>query len=92
MGESGIRELGDSASPSLFGIVRDKPLAGNGTLRGVVGCSRAKSSFDVRRSGSLNAGEGDSCGFGASERDRGFGVAYTVFVVFVERGVFSPSS
>lgn len=49
----------------------------------------AESSFEIRRSGSRNAGEGERTGLGASERDRGLGEPLAE--VLEDLGVRSPS-
>lgn len=79
-----------SSVPSFDGIVRDRPLTRNDDRRGVEGVSIARSSLETRRTGSLKAGEGDSAGLGASEKDRGLGVV--LFTCFDDLGVLLPSS
>jgi hypothetical protein len=54
---------------SLCGICRDKPRLWKLGRLGVTGLATARSSFDTFM-GSRNAGEGESVGLGASERDR----------------------
>jgi hypothetical protein len=56
-------------SKSLCGICRDSPRPWKLGRLGVTGLATARSSFDTF-DGSRNAGEGESVGFGASERDR----------------------
>jgi hypothetical protein len=82
LGDTGI--LGDMASfaPSLLGSVSDSPRAWKDVRRGVVGLGGpiAMSSLDTFRIPlgegyrSLNAGDGDRAGLGASEKDLGLGV------------------
>ena len=51
-----------------------------------------ESSLDIRREGSRNAGDGDSVGFGASLKERGFGDFRPWLNDDKEVGVRSPSS
>jgi len=56
---------------SRGGICRERPRTGKFGLLGVIGAQKAVSSLTVR-TGSLNAGEGERVGFGASDNERGF--------------------
>ena len=93
MGDKGSLELNSVAglpSPSRW-ICSDRPRPVRDGLVGVVGLENV-SSLDTRLPGSRNAGDGDRVGFGASERERGFGEFIPVLRDEDEVGVRSPSS
>jgi hypothetical protein len=69
----------------------DSPRLGNMGRFGVLGFEK-ESSLDTRRAGSRNAGDGDSVGFGASLKERGFGDFRPWLNDDKEVGVRSPSS
>jgi len=59
------------SEPTFVDMLRLSPRRGMGGLPGVEGPAMAESSLETRRYGSRKAGEGESTGLGASERDRG---------------------
>lgn len=93
LGDKGTRVLDNVAGlpPPSFCIWRERPRLGNMGRLGVLGLEK-ESSFDTRRAGSRNAGDGDSVGFGASLKERGFGEFTPVLSDDEEVGVLSPSS